>query len=126
MSTKRGFIDRLIELLPEMHVSGYHYCGPNTNLAARLACGDIGVNELDCACMEHDIAYAESSDLNLRCNADKLLILRAFRRMYANDSKIGERFTAMLVSGLIGVKLFLCKIELCISSVQKRLKIKKR
>lgn len=125
MSTKRGFIDSLIEKLPEMHVSGYNYCGPNTNLTARLTCGDLGVNELDCACMEHDIAYAESNDLKSRCKADTLLILRAFRRIYANDSQIGERFTAILVSGLISVKLFFSKIELCISCIRKRLNVKK-
>lgn len=73
MTSKRkpGFIDRIIEKLPEVLFMGYRYCGPNTNLEARLARGETGVNELDCACMEHDIAYAASNDPELRCNADK-------------------------------------------------------
>lgn len=55
---------------------GYKYCGPNTNLQEHLAHGERGINELDCACMEHDIAYTTSKDLEWRCNADKLLVLR--------------------------------------------------
>lgn len=120
-----GFIDRMLEKLPEIHIRGYNYCGPNTNLQSRLAHGEVGINELDCACMDHDIAYAESSDLNSRCRADKVLILRAIRRIYAKDSKIGERFTALLISWLIGVKLILCKIELVINNVRKCLKAMK-
>lgn len=129
MSTKRKFcfIDRILEKLPEIHIMGYNYCGPNTDLDSRLARGEPGVNELDCACMEHDIAYAVGKDLNSRCNADKLLVLKAIRRVYAKDSKIGERFAALLVSGLISIKLMLGKIELYINSVRKWIasKIKK-
>lgn len=114
---KISLIDRIIEKLPEIHVSGYNYCGPNTDLSTRLRCGDPGVNKLDCACREHDIAYAESIDLKSRCKADKLLVLKAFKRIFAKDSRIGERFIAMLVSGIISIKLLLCKVELCFSSV---------
>lgn len=118
---KSGLIDRIIEKLPEMHIRGYNYCGPNTNLLRRLAHGDLGINELDCACMVHDFAYAESNDLKSRCVADKLLVLKAFRRIYAKDSQIGERFSALIVSGLIGVKLIFGTMELYIDSVRKYL-----
>lgn len=114
----------MLEKLPEIHIRGYNYCGPNTNLESRLACGEAPVNELDCACMEHDIAYAKSDDLNSRCIADKVLILRAIRRVFAKDSRIGERFTALLISCLITIKLFLCKIELFISNARKCLIMK--
>lgn len=110
---KISLIDRIIEKLPEIHVSGYNYCGPNTDLFTRLRCDVPCVNKLDCACMEHDIAYVESIDLKSRCKADKLLIVKAFKRIYAKDSRIGERFIAMIVSGLIGMKWLLCKVELC-------------
>lgn len=116
---KLGFIDRMLEKLPEIHLIGYNYCGPNTNLMKRLACGEQGINPLDCACKEHDISYAENSDLKARCMADKLLILRAIRRIYAKDSKIGERCAALLISWLISVKLFVSKIELFIDNVGK-------
>lgn len=119
--TNLGFIDRMLEKLPEIHIRGYNYCGPNTHLNTRLAHGDVGINKLDCACMEHDIAYAASDNPCSRCIADKILILRAIRRIFAKDSKIGERFTALLVSWLITVKLIICKMELCINSLRKRL-----
>lgn len=111
---KPCFIDRIIEKLPEIHFMGYRYCGPNTNLSVHFARGELGVNELDCACMDHDIAYAVSMDPELRSKADKILALKAFRRIFAKDSQIGERFAAMIVSWLIGIKLFLCKIEIYI------------
>lgn len=121
MSSKQkiGFVDRVIEKLPEMHIMGYKYCGPNTNLESRLASNELGINKLDCACMEHDIAYAESRDLNSRCNADKLLVMKAIRRVYAKDSRIGEPFSALVVSGVISIKFILGKIELFINSVRK-------
>lgn len=121
MSSKRkfGFVDRIIEKLPEIHIRGYNYCGPNTDLRSRFARGEFGVNKLDWACMEHDIAYSESYDLKTRCKADKILILKAIRRIYAKDSKIGERFVALLISWLISFKLIFCKIEMYFNSVCK-------
>lgn len=122
MASKRklSFIDHTLEKLPQIHLYGYRYCGPNTNLTHVVP----GVNKLDCACMEHDVAYAESTNLNLRCIADKLLILRAIRRIYASDSQVGERFAALLVSLLISIKLGLSKIEIYICKLQKCLSVK--
>lgn len=108
---KIGFVDRLVEKLPRIHIAGYKYCGPNTNLKSLLARGEVGINKLDCACMDHDIAYAESKDCESRRIADKLLLLKAFRRLYAKDSRIGERLAALLVTGLISIKLILDRIE---------------
>ena len=75
MSSERklGFIDRLLEKLPQIHIRGYNYCGPNTDLESRLARGEMPVNKLDFACMQHDIDYAESTDLNSRCIRRALL-----------------------------------------------------
>lgn len=123
---KLGCIDRIIEKLPEIHFMGYRYCGPNTNLAVRLTRGERGVNELDCACMDHDIAYAASGNLEMRCKADKILALKAFRRIFAKDSQIGERFTAMIVSWLIAVKLILGKTEIYIRKFCSAIKIRKK
>lgn len=109
-----SFIDRIFESLPQIHLWGYRYCGPNTDLAQRLSSNMPGINELDCACKEHDIAYSESSEHKWRCNADKLLILKAIHRTYAKDSRIGERLAALLVSMLISIKLLLSKVEFCI------------
>lgn len=121
MSSKHkfGFIDRIIQKLPEIHIRGYNFRGCNTDLENRLARGEQGINKLDEGCMEHDIAYAESKDLDSRCKADKLLVSKAIRRVYAKDSRIGERFAALIVSGLISIKFILGKVELFINSVRK-------
>ena len=55
----------------ELHVPGCQYCGPGTNLEKRLACGDEGINPLDAACKNHDIAYRDHKDLEKRHAADK-------------------------------------------------------
>lgn len=122
---KLGFIDRILERLPEIHIKGYNYCGPNTKLDRRLACGVVGINELDCACKEHDIAYTESSNLEWRCIADKKLVLKAIKRIYAKDSRFGERIAALIISGLISIKIFLTKIEIYINRVRICLKSKR-
>lgn len=121
MSSKRkfGFIDSIIEKLPEIHIKGYNFCGCNTDLKNRLARGELGINKLDLACMEHDIAYAESKDLISRCKADKQLISKAIRCVYAKDSQFGERLVALFVSGLITIKLLLSKVELLIDRFRK-------
>lgn len=117
MSKKISFIDRMLSKLPKIHIRGYKYCGPNTDLTR----GDPCINKLDCACMKHDFAYAESNDLKLRCNADKILFLKAIQRVYAKDSQIGERFAAMFVSMIICIKLYLGRIELYITIIGKYL-----
>lgn len=116
-----SIVDRFLEKLPEIHFIGYKYCGPNTNLRKRLAQGDPGVNALDCACKEHDIAYAQSRDLQMRNSADKILFSRAFKRIYAGDSRIGERFTAFITSGFISVKILFNKIEICCRHIARKL-----
>lgn len=127
---KIGFIDRMLEKLPEMHIRGYNYCGPNTNLMIRIARGDSPVNKLDGACLEHDIAYAECEDLEMRCIADKVLALKAIKRIFARDSAFGERFSALIVSWLISTKIILSKTELFIFMIRKcltaMLKLKRR
>ncbi len=42
----------------EFHVPGYSWCGPGTNIDARLARGDPGLTQLDRACKVHDLDYA--------------------------------------------------------------------
>jgi len=54
-----GLVHKLINTLPfEVHIPGYNFCGPGTNLQKRLERGDQGINPLDEACKEHDIAYS--------------------------------------------------------------------
>lgn len=119
-------VDRFLEMLPEIHIRGYNYCGPNTKLEQRLACGVPGVNELDCACMEHDIAYAESTNLKSRCKADKTLVLKAIRRIFAQDSRFGERSVALIITWLISIKITIIEIEILINRVRACLAMKSK
>lgn len=107
-----GLVDHIVNKLPEIHIPGYQYCGPGTDIEKRLKRGDTGINKLDEACKEHDIAYEDSVNSESRHKADKKLVSRAFKRVYSNDAKLSERAAALLVSGLIGAKIGLSKIGL--------------
>lgn len=105
-----GVIDYIINKLPEIHVPSYQFCGPGTDLQTRLNRGDPGINELDAACKQHDISYSKVNDSKERYKADKALTKQAFKRIFAKDSKLPERATAALVTGLMATKMGLSKI----------------
>jgi len=93
-----GLLNRAIDALPfELHIPGYQFCGPGTHLEKRLARGDRGINPLDAACREHDIAYSHSNDLAERHVADKILADKARKRIIARNSTLGERAAAAAV-----------------------------
>ena len=72
-----GLLNRAINaLLIELHIPGYQFCGPGTHLAKRLARGDRGINLLDAACREHDIAYSRSNNLGERHAADNVSLTK--------------------------------------------------
>lgn len=101
----RGVLNTLINKLPfELHIPGYKYCGPGTKLGKRLARGDKGVNLLDEACKEHDIAYSQFKDTETRNKADRILAEKAFDRVKASDSSVGEKIAALTVSGVMKAK----------------------
>lgn len=112
--------------MPEIHIYSYQYAGPGTKLEKRLARGDPGKNKLDVACKDHDIAYVTCKDSTSRRKADKVLIKRAFKRVYSKDAKLDERAVALLVSGLMGAKVGLTKIGLGLDDKKARKKMKKR
>jgi len=93
-----GLLNRAINALPsKLHIPGYQFFGPGTHLEKRLARGDPGINSLDAACREHDIAYSRSNDLTERHVADRILAEKARRRIVARDSSLGERAAAAAV-----------------------------
>lgn len=51
-------LNKLGNVMPEMHLPGYNYCGPFTKLDERLARGDAPINKLDAGCQKHDIFTA--------------------------------------------------------------------
>lgn len=101
----KGVFNSLINNLPfEAHLPGYNFCGPGTKLQKRLKRGDRGINQLDEACKDHDIAYSQSKDLQHRHIADKILENKAWSRVKANDASLGEKTSAFLVTNLIKTK----------------------
>ncbi|KAL6416553.1 hypothetical protein ACFW04_013360 [Cataglyphis niger] len=90
-----GLLSRALPF--ELHIPGYQFCGPGTRLAKRLARGDRGVNPLDAACREHDIAYSRSGDLADRHVADRAPAERVRKRIASSDSTLGERVAATAV-----------------------------
>lgn len=73
-----------------------------------MARGDPGINPLDVACKEHDIAYSNTDSTN-RYLADKTLQKEAMKRVFAKDSSIGERATALGVAAAMKAKRSLTK-----------------
>lgn len=101
-----GLVNTIINNLPfEVHLPGYNYCGPGTKLQKRLLRGDRGVNKLDDACMQHDIAYAKHTDLPYRHKADLQLLNMAKQRLNSKDAGKGEKLSSWLVSKVMKTKL---------------------
>lgn len=105
-----GFIgtvlNKAIDALPvELHLpGGYRYCGPGTRLKERLARGDPGINGLDEACKEHDIAYSLYKDNFKRKLADQRLAESAWKRVKSSDASLGERAAAWSVTTAMKAK----------------------
>ncbi|KYN14637.1 hypothetical protein ALC57_13144 [Trachymyrmex cornetzi] len=99
MSASRGgLLNRAINALPfKLHIPGYQFCGPGTRLTKRLVRGDAGINPLDAACRDHDIAYSQSNHLTDRHAADKVLADKALGRVVARDLALNERAAAAAV-----------------------------
>jgi hypothetical protein len=102
-----GLVNKILNMkgMPELHIPGYSYCGPFTKLDERLERGDKGINKLDEACKQHDIAYRDNKDIQLRHEADKILEDEAWKRMFSNDSSIGEKISAFGVGTLMNTKV---------------------
>lgn len=82
----------------------YQYCGPGTKLDKRLKRQDPGINGLDRACKQHDIAYAKNSSQTERNEADNILAKQAWNRFKSSDASFGERATALGVAGVMKLK----------------------
>ena len=101
-----SFNKLLNKLNVELHLpGGYRYCGPGTKLAERLSRGDLPINELDRACLAHDISYSKHRDnLKVRHEADSVLEKEALKRVLSKDSGIGEKLAAFGVSAIMKLK----------------------
>lgn len=102
----KGLVNSLINNLPiELHLPGYNYCGPGTRLQERLRRGDKGINPLDSACMQHDIAYSKYTNLENRHKADLVLKNMAKQRLKSKDASTGEKVASWLVNKIMKAKI---------------------
>jgi flagellar biosynthesis GTPase FlhF len=114
-----GLVNSAINKLPvELHIPGYNYCGPGTKLQQRLIRGDNGINGLDEACKEHDIAYSQNKNVQMRHEADKILAKKAMNRVRAGNASLGERIAALGVAGVMKAKV---KLGMGLSSGAKKI-----
>lgn len=101
-----SLVNWFINHLPcEIHLPGYNYCGPGTRLRERLIRGDKGINQLDSACMEHDIAYNNSNNLEDRHRADLQLLNMAKQRIKSKNAGTGEKLASWVVSKVMKSKV---------------------
>lgn len=102
-------LETVIDKLPvEVHWPGYNFLGPGTKLQKRLKEGNIGVNPLDEAAKQHDIAYASSTNIEDRLKADKILENRAWDRVKSEDAKLfAEKIPAYVTTNLMKAKRML-------------------
>lgn len=128
MKEGSGIVNSLINNLPfELHLPGYQFCGPGTKLEKRLQRGDRGINKLDEACMYHDIAYNNNSDINVRHKADLELLNMAKQRLNSRDARKGEKVASWIVKNAmkaklktgVGVRSFLSGVKKIKSQVNK-------
>jgi hypothetical protein len=98
-------LNKIVDTLPlELHIPSYRFCGPGTKLDKRLRRGDKGINSLDEACKEHDIAYAQNSDNSSRNVADRRLADKAWSVFKNPNTGLTEKAAAYLVTNLIKAK----------------------
>lgn len=99
----KGLINTAIDKLPlELHIPKYNFCGPGTKLEERLKKNQKGINPLDEACKEHDIAY--NNPTSNRREADRILENAAWNRVKASDSSIPEKVASWLVTNTMKMK----------------------
>lgn len=101
-----GIVNSIINKLPvEIHLPNYQFCGPGTRLEERLARGYLGINPLNSACKEHDIAYSQKHDnIKKRNIADRVLAEKAWSRVIAKDSSLKEKVAAYAVTNIMKAK----------------------
>ncbi len=98
-------LNKLNNVMPEMYLPGYNYCGTFKRLDKRLARGNVPVNKLDAGCQKHDIFYQDHKDTKERHIADKELADIANERMHASDTSIGDKISSVLVKTIMNSKV---------------------
>ena len=120
-----SLLDNIINHTPfELHFPGYQFLGPGTHVEERLERGERGINPLDNACLEHDIAYS-CPDID-RTKADRRLAQRAFSRMLSETAERDEKTVAFItvccMVGKIALDRLCSRVKKVIKRTRKSLK----
>jgi hypothetical protein len=99
-------LNKLSNVMPELHIPGYKFCGSFTKLDKRLARGDEPINKMDEGCKEHDIFYRDHEDTKERHVADKKLEDVAKERILSSDASARERVEAAFIAAAMKGKRF--------------------
>lgn len=89
----------------------------------RIVNGDQGINGLDKACKQHDIAYDIHPSGIERKKADNILASAAWDRFKSSDASIGERISALSVAGIMKAKT---KIGMGVKPIKNKNKVGKK
>lgn len=85
----------------EFHIPKYNFCGPGTQVKARLERGDLGVNELDEACRLHDVEYMMyAGDPKMLGFSDQKLIYSALKVENEINRLKEEKASLFSISGI--------------------------
>ena len=85
----------------------YSYCGPGTKLDQRIKEGYEGVNSLDKACKQHDIAYSQIKNVKDRNAADDILAKQASEITLDVNEPAYVKNDARFVTGIMAGKAYL-------------------
>lgn len=77
----------------ERHFPGLNYCGPGTNVSRRLREGVEPINELDAACLMHDLETEPRGPY--RSGGDPLKVLAADRQLEQQARAIARTTTGV-------------------------------
>lgn len=66
--------------------------------------GDTGINPLDEACKQHDIAYSHNQSVSARHKADEILENKAWERVKSKDASLGEKAASWFVTNTMKAK----------------------
>ena len=105
----KGVINKMINNLPiEMHLPGYNFAGPGTNLKKRLN-PDLTpkewskpINRVDEAAMNHDICYLKNKDTKTR---NQICDKKMLKDLNILDPTLRERIDKSIVGNLINAKM---------------------
>ena len=109
-----GLINTIINKLPiEAHLPGYNYLGPGTYLDVKYPTNVLGINRLDEAAKDHDIAYNRDRTVEGRKEADAILRERAWEIFKNPSTPSGEKAAAWLTTTAMKAKRAIgCGMEL--------------